>query len=243
MSTAASENEAAVQEKIPLHEFRGTPSEIGVAHGETLREALAREGRLGAGRVVDILRQVGEGLLAAHDQGIVHRDLKPDNLFLVASTRGRELVKVLDFGIARVGDHEEKGDRLTRTGSTVGTPAYMSPEQIQGDALDARSDLYSLGCVAYELLSGSVPLTGETMLEVMMAHLKEEPASLRTKVEASAFPLADLVMGLLAKAPEGRLAGAGELLDALEGLSLGAEPCRQELGLRETAADLSSGTK
>ncbi|HEU4631778.1 MAG TPA: serine/threonine-protein kinase, partial [Gemmatimonadaceae bacterium] len=126
--------------------------------GEPLSSTLAREGPLEPARVATIARQVAEALAAAHALGIVHRDLKPDNIMLAVGRDGREMVKVVDFGIAKA--MEGVTQQVTRTGYRIGTPAYMSPEQIRGDALDGRSDLYSLGCILFELLTGRPPFEG-----------------------------------------------------------------------------------
>src|SRR6185437_16776126 len=111
------------------------------------------EGRLPIGCAVDIAGQIAEALAAAHELNIVHRDLKPDNVMLTKSRSGRDVVKVVDFGIAKA--VQTDGQQITRTGFIVGTPAYMSPEQITGDPLDGRSDIYALGCILFKMLTGT----------------------------------------------------------------------------------------
>ncbi|AKJ05776.1 serine/threonine-protein kinase [Archangium gephyra] len=136
--------------------------------GETVDSLLMREGALPVPRAVDLAVQVLEVLEAAHAQGIVHRDLKPANLFLESSPGG-ERVKVLDFGLAALGG--ELHARLTQEGMSVGTPGFMSPEQMRGHPTDGRSDLYSLGCVLYELLTGFPPFPVMPSAEIVVAHL------------------------------------------------------------------------
>ncbi len=152
--------------------------------------------------IVQIGVQVCASLSEAHEHGIVHRDLKPSNIY-IDWVAGRRVVKVLDFGIAKVTDG---GTELTLTGMVVGTPAYMSPEQTVGHDLDARSDLYSLGVVLYELLSGAPPFVGEQAVSIAMAQLTREPTDLR---DTSLYPdmpasLGRLVGELLAKDPDAR---------------------------------------
>ena len=180
--------------------------------GRTLGEVLGDGAPLAAERVRDLTAQICEGLHAAHDVGIVHRDLKPDNLFCVADRRGRDHLKILDFGIARVTSGEE--DKITRTGTTIGTPAYMSPEQILGEELDQRSDLYSLGCVLRELLTGTPPFDHGTAVELMRAHLETPPSPVPAAVAPKA--LRELIADLLAKDRNDRPASAEAVIHRLE---------------------------
>lgn len=147
--------------------------------GETLYQALQKRGAIPLGECVDILQQAARGLNAAHKLGIVHRDLKPENIFLLRSEEGEPLVKVVDFGIAKLLD---TSSHRTLTGMVLGTPAYMSAEHaagMRGDELDARSDVYSLGVVTYEMLTGRVPFHSETPLGYIRKHVSEPPPSLR----------------------------------------------------------------
>jgi len=182
--------------------------------GRTLSALLEERGRLASPAVLEIVRQVAEALAAAHAQGVVHRDLKPDNLFLAPLPRGRELVKLLDFGLAGLADPAD-GERLGAVGKTVGTPAYMAPEQFRGALADARCDLYSLGCIAYQLLTGALPLTGRSLEEVAFCHCECAPAPPDAHVPLSPA-VSGLVMRLLAKDPVDRPARAVDLLDSLE---------------------------
>ena len=137
--------------------------------GATLADLLAQRGRLTVGEALLVALGVTEALIHAHDHGVVHRDLKPENTFLVAWDRDGYFVKVLDFGVAAVADSQTRG-ALGR-GEVLGTPAYMSPEQVRGDVVDRRSDLYSLGILLYEMLSGAPPFMAENASEVMRLHL------------------------------------------------------------------------
>ena len=145
--------------------------------GESLRELVKKRGALPVAEVVEIIQQVADGLDAAHDLGIIHRDLKPDNIFLTRDKRGRLVVKVVDFGIAKL----RESTTHTMTGMVLGTPAYMSYEQASGmrsDELDARSDIYLLGVVVYEMLTGRVPFHSDTPVGYLRKRLMEEPPPL-----------------------------------------------------------------
>jgi len=179
--------------------------------GGSVKDLLDREGRLPAGNALELTLQAARGLEVAHACGVLHRDVKPSNLLL--DRRGG--LKIGDFGLAKpaLGASE-----LTRTGSLVGTPLYMSPEQCKGAALDARTDLYSLGVTLFEMLLGKRPFEGETALAVLHKHVHEPvPSALRADPAVPA-PVASLVERLMAKEPGERCASAGELVDELERL-------------------------
>ena len=144
--------------------------------GEPLTDILARDGALPPERAGEIVRQTAEALSVAHDLGIVHRDLKPDNIMLAKFRDGSDCVKVVDFGIAKAAGIEAQ--KVTRTGLVIGTPEYMSPEQIAGDPLDARSDIYSLGLVAFNILTGRLPFPSKTAQESVIMRLTEPPVRL-----------------------------------------------------------------
>jgi serine/threonine-protein kinase len=144
--------------------------------GEPLTDILQRDGALPPARAAEIVRQTGEALSVAHDMGIVHRDLKPDNIMITRARDGSDLVKVVDFGIAKAMNVEAQ--KVTRTGLIVGTPEYMSPEQIAGDPLDGRSDIYSLGLVAFNILTGRLPFLSKTAQESVIMRLTEPPRRL-----------------------------------------------------------------
>jgi eukaryotic-like serine/threonine-protein kinase len=143
--------------------------------GAPLTDILQRTGALPPARAAEIVRQTGEALAVAHDMGIVHRDLKPDNIMITQARDGGDLVKVVDFGIAKANVEAQK---VTKTGLVIGTPEYMSPEQIAGDPLDGRSDIYSLGLVAFNILTGRLPFFSKTAQESVIMRLTEPPRRL-----------------------------------------------------------------
>jgi eukaryotic-like serine/threonine-protein kinase len=144
--------------------------------GEPLTDIIERVGALPAARAAGIVRQAGEALAVAHELGIVHRDLKPDNIMIARNRDGSDCVKVVDFGIAKAANVEAQ--KVTRTGLIVGTPEYMSPEQLAGDPLDGRSDVYSLALVGFAMLTGRLPFPSETAQESMIMRLTDRPRSL-----------------------------------------------------------------
>lgn len=171
-----------------------------LVRGLTLQDLLARHGPLDEMGALALAAQAVAGLAAAHAQGIVHRDLKPANLMVTADG----MLKLMDFGIARVGGAE----RLTRHGHMIGTLAFMAPEQIRGASGDARSDLYSLGLVLYEMLAGRSPFAAATDYEFLDAQVNQVPAPLRGFVPTLSDRFHDAIMRCLAKAPEHRFASA-----------------------------------
>lgn len=186
--------------------------------GGTLGQLVERDGPLTPTKTLQVMWQVAEALSAAAEKGLVHRDIKPDNLMLDRSGA----VKVADFGLARLS--EAATPRITREGITLGTPLYMSPEQVEGRQVDSRSDLYSLGVTAYHLLSGEPPFVGETALAVAVRHLNEAPPSIHTRRDALPASLADVIHRLMAKSPDERYASPSALLEALQSVaSLGAD--------------------
>src|SRR5271170_314165 len=191
--------------------------------GEGLDALLAR-GPLSATRAIGITIQACEALAAAHRLGVIHRDIKPANLMLARTADGSDCVKVLDFGIAKVkaGSPLRDGASLTQTGALVGTPAYMSPEQCQGvhgDQLTESSDLYSLGVVLYQMLTGSVPFKADTAVGMLMAHLQQSPPDPRAMRPEVPEPLVRVVFRALEKDPANRFATADEMREALENAS------------------------
>jgi serine/threonine-protein kinase len=146
--------------------------------GEPLTGLLERDGALPLPRATAIFKQTADALQAAHDLGIVHRDLKPDNIMLARGRDGTDVVKVVDFGIAKAVGGDETGQKVTKTGLVVGTPEFMSPEQLSGDKLDGKSDLYSLALVYFRMLTGHLPFQAETVQETMIKRLTDEPKKL-----------------------------------------------------------------
>ncbi|MGH7636662.1 MAG: protein kinase domain-containing protein, partial [Gemmatimonadaceae bacterium] len=178
--------------------------------GPPLTKIIEESGALPAIRAADIARQTADALSVAHDMGIVHRDLKPDNIMLAKNRDGSDCVKVVDFGIAKVANNESQ--KVTRTGLVVGTPEYMSPEQLAGDKLDGRSDIYSLGLVAFAMMTGKLPFPGETVQESMIARLTDEPKRLiEMKPDVNWPPAVQVVMDkALQRDFETRYKSAGE---------------------------------
>ncbi len=176
--------------------------------------ALLREGRLRPELALEIAYQVCAALTEPHARGIVHRDLKPDNIILLPISDGTFQVKVLDFGIAR---NSETGTHLTQTGVICGTPSYMSPEQAQNLAVDARTDLYSLGVVLYEMLTGHLPFQGESGLQLLMNHV-QRPAPRLSEAYPGLVPepVSDLVQDLMEKAPGDRPQSAMAVRDRIK---------------------------
>lgn len=173
--------------------------------GRTLEQALRAEGPFSERRAAQILLQVARSLVSAHAADIVHRDLKPANIMVANLSDGEEHVKVLDFGVAKILDADAK--RITRTDGPIGTPAYMSPEQVSGKAIDLRSDLYSLGCVLHELVTGEAPYGSEQAVSVMFQHVSDPVPPLPKVLPAGAAPssaLRKLHAALLEKKKEAR---------------------------------------
>jgi serine/threonine-protein kinase len=156
--------------------------------GEPLTDVLDREQALSVARATRIFQQAADGLQAAHDLGIVHRDLKPDNIMISRGRDGADVVKVVDFGIAKAVGGDDAGQKVTKTGLVVGTPEYMSPEQLAGDAVDGRSDLYSLALVYFRMLTGRLPFEGETVQDLMVKRLTDAPAALAAARPDLSFP-------------------------------------------------------
>ncbi len=181
--------------------------------GQNLRDWISRNGPPNLPHALSVMRQVAAALAKAAEQSVVHRDVKPENIMLTPSGE----VKVADFGLARIAREGEAID-LTRIGITMGTPLYMSPEQVEGKPLDHRSDLYSFGVTCYHMLSGSPPFSGETALGVAVQHLKKQPAPLENLRPDLPPPLCRLVHKMLAKEPQQRCQSALEVLRELRRL-------------------------
>lgn len=192
--------------------------------GRTLTEVLAEAGRLPAERAANIVYQVADGLEAAHRISIVHRDLKPDNILVVSDESGADKCKVVDFGIAKAFDGSESGKtQLTQAGAIIGTPEFMSPEQVLGENLDARSDVYALAVVAYHLLTGSLPFVAATPERSLTMRLIQDPSPLAETAPDVEWPVAlqEAFDRALAREPGERtpsaLQFAEELIAATEG--------------------------
>src|SRR4026209_1542327 len=184
--------------------------------GKTLKQLIRDEGPLPLARVVDITRQVGDALNAAHEQGIIHRDLKSDNIMLVDTMSG-DHAKVLDFGIAKINEPDGAVDtNLTAPNLVIGTPQYMSPAQCSQDVeIDSRSDIYSLGVILFEMLVGHVPFSGDSPTMVMMKHLQEPVPSVLEEREDLPAAVARVVLRAMAKLPGNRYQNVSELVEDL----------------------------
>ncbi|HSC86891.1 MAG TPA: serine/threonine-protein kinase [Polyangiaceae bacterium] len=182
--------------------------------GRSVRDLLEEEGALPVQRSILIAEQVATALAAAHQSGIVHRDLKPENVMLLGDSDG-DFVKVLDFGLAKLGQDDGTDTKLTKMGAVYGTPQYMAPEQASGSEVDHRADLYALGVMLYEMLKGEPPFQAEQMVALLVKHMTEEPPPLPPSIPPE---LADLVFSLLAKQVDQRPPSADALLSALRAL-------------------------
>lgn len=166
--------------------------------GPTLEQLLDEKGAIPWHLAAALFLQICAGLEAAHKKGIVHRDIKPGNIIVTKQTDASPAIKIVDFGLAKIFD-EQARNSLTSTGHTIGTPSYMSPEQCLGKSIDERSDIYSLGCVMYEVLTGSCPFRGDGVMEVMLQHINELPATIE-----SPKPSPDLSLQALLRRVGGR---------------------------------------
>jgi WD40 repeat protein len=201
---------------VPVYqvgEDRGLPFlAMQLLKGETLEDRLQREPILPPAEVWRIGREMAEGLAAAHASGLIHRDIKPANVWLEGE---RARVKILDFGLARAEDEES---HLTQTGVVAGTPAYMAPEQARGEKVDARCDLFSLGCVLYRLCTGEKAFKGTNPTATLLSLTQDQPRPPRELNPAIPQELSDLVMSLLAKDPGQRPASDRTVIEAIEGM-------------------------
>jgi serine/threonine protein kinase len=192
--------------------------------GKDLRHAIEEAGPFSIPRTLNIGKQVASALAAAHNLGITHRDIKPDNILLVHQADGNDLVKVLDFGIAKIRDGAADmgtGYTTTKTGVVVGTPQYMSPEQAMGksgEAIDGRSDIYSLGCALYEMLTGQLPFESETPVGLLIHHIQTTPVPPHQRAPQQRIPyaLSMVLMKAMEKDKADRYQTAEEMTEALE---------------------------
>jgi hypothetical protein len=177
-------------------------------------------GRISWKAALGIVRQISGALGAAHSKGIVHRDLKPDNIFLVLDSEvpGGERIKLLDFGIAKLMHDAGAGTSVTRTDAIMGTPTYMSPEQCRGVAADHRADLYSLGCIAFELCAGRPPFIGEGAGDVLSAHIHVQVPAMATLGCDVPWEVENLICWLLAKPPSQRMQSTAELIRTIDAI-------------------------
>src|SRR5262245_6988524 len=189
--------------------------------GKPLADVIAKEGALAAERVIKIMRQVCGALDEAHMQNIIHRDLKPENIILTARAGETDFVKVLDFGIAARSESADaqREQKLTQQGMVLGTPPYMSPEQFTGKALDSRSDIYSLGVMAYEMLTGKLPFEADTPWQWATQHMTAQPLPFEVTAPSSSIPhgMRDAILKSLQKDRDKRQASARDFFAELSG--------------------------
>ena len=213
--------------------------------GKSLRQVLQENGALPVARAFSIARQVALALGAAHDLGIVHRDIKPDNIVLVPQADGSEVVKVLDFGIAKVADENldgAAGYKPTSTGMVLGTPHYLSPEQAKGkksSMIDGRADLYALGVMLYEMLTGELPFKSDTAIEMLLHHIQSAPVPTHLLKPELNIPetASQLVMKALEKDPAQRFQTGAQMAAAL------AEPANLPPASEQSMAGTKTGSK
>lgn len=244
---------------VDITDFGETPSgsvffAMEFLDGHDLAHHIRSGGPMPFDRARHIATQICRALGAAHAKGIIHRDMKPENVFLVERERRMDFVKILDFGIAKISslDSEAGGSRLTRTGMIFGTPEYMSPEQARGDRPDHRVDVYAMGCILYEMLTGDVPFHADTFMGVLTRHMFDAPEPMSQRNPAIALPpgVEEVVMRALAKDREQRfqtmkefslaLAACGGAMNVAE--AWGDEPShveRSATGLRPMVTGLS----
>ncbi|WP_437724469.1 serine/threonine-protein kinase [Sorangium sp. So ce861] len=192
--------------------------------GETLFRRLRKAGRLSAPDAMGVARQIARGLREAHKHGVVHRDLKPSNVMLVPGEDTGELVKILDFGLVKV--LADDSEELTQQGSFLGSPRFMSPEQISHGKVDLRTDVYSLGVIVYQMLCGKVPFEAQNSVQILIAHLQQPVPRMRERNPEADVPepLEAFVLRCLSKDPEGRPAN-------MEAFIRGLAECAQAMGL------------
>src|SRR5258706_213480 len=207
--------------------------------GRTLKDLIRSEGAMTLDRAVEIVRQVSGALDAAHQQGVIHRDLKSENIMLT-QTNGGDWAKVLDFGIAKIQQPEGVRDHdITAANLVIGTPQYMSPEQCsQSGPIDARSDVYSLGVIIFEMLAGRVPITGESPAAILMKHVGGDPPFVLDARPDLSASIDNLIKKALAKRPSERFQTAGALSDAfaLAAAQTGAVTSKQVAPVADTVA-------
>jgi eukaryotic-like serine/threonine-protein kinase len=210
--------------------------------GHPLSDLIEREAPLPPARALAIAAQIADALAASHAHGVVHRDLKPENIFLVTRGDDASFVKVLDFGLAKLVHNDDASPNRTAAGTVMGTPFYMAPEQCQGRReLDGRADIYSLGVVLFEMLTGKVPFGGNNYAEVFVKQLSMRPPSVRSLVPALPPSLDVILQRALAKLPADRFTGMASFREALlepegHGAAVAGAPVPDDLSTRMRAA-------
>lgn len=232
---------------ITVYDFGISPSGqpfivMDYLQGISLADVIKEEGQIGVERAIKILSQACDALDHAHKQGVLHRDVKPTNFVLINYDEEKDFVKVVDFGVAKLMNATPEGQRLTQAGEVCGSPVYMSPEQCTGGELDQRSDIYSMGIVIYETLTGKLPILGKTMVDTMSKHISEMPPSFAQARPDLYIPerLEQVVFRALAKDPNDRHQTMDELRIELEHAI--PRPGKSQV-LRSTPSDQRSPTE
>ncbi|MFI5289072.1 MAG: serine/threonine-protein kinase, partial [Polyangia bacterium] len=204
---------------VDVQDFGQTPDGdsfivMELLEGRGLGETMKTEGAFSVPRATHVALQLADGLAAAHARGIIHRDLKPDNVMLISRGSDGDFVKILDFGLAKLSGPGAMQHK-TKTGSVLGTPHYMAPEQAEGKKIDHRVDVYALGCILFQMMTGRVPFPGNGFGEVLVKHLREPPP-LPSRLNPAVPPSVEkIVLHALAKRPEFRFASMDEFRAAL----------------------------
>ena len=221
VTEAKSVNQIGNEHIVDIHDF-GTTSDgefyfiMEFLQGEALSDCLKNNAPMGTTRALSIAAQVADALASSHEHGIIHRDLKPENIFLITKGHVRDFVKVLDFGLAKLTQGDDKVSHKTRTGSVMGTPYYMAPEQCEGRAaIDHRADIYSLGVILFEMVTGKVPFGGEGYGEIIVKHMTAAVPSPRAINPLLPASVESIILRALAKSREARFQTMGELGAAL----------------------------
>ncbi len=215
---------------VEITDFGSTPNGsvffvMEYLNGEDLSDTIKSAGKMPWPRVSRIMLQIIDALKSAHEAGIIHRDMKPENCFRLKRGSNPDFIKVLDFGIAKVSSEEGEGGRnLTRTGMIFGTPEYMSPEQAKGEKVDSRVDVYALGVILYELLTGRVPFSADTFMGILTKHMFEPPAAPSTIVPEADIPpeVEAIILKALQKDREYRFQSMEEMGAAIEAVGSGS---------------------
>jgi serine/threonine protein kinase len=231
-----------------VDEVTGTPFlAMEYLKGEPLNEVMGKGVSMSLARAARITGQVAQALAEAHEAGIVHRDLKPANIFLLAARGGREFAKVMDFGIAKVLRHDDvdTGESLTATGTTVGTPRYMSPEQATAEKVDFRSDLYALGCILHEMITGRQVFEAEDRVSLLLKHVTVQPPALPDVLpggEALPKALGDLHRSMLSKLRDQRPSNCRVVVDVCEAVEHGRHVDAQAMLIEARTGPMAAAT-
>lgn len=186
-------------------------------NGDSFMKIIAERDTIDDTRAIRLLRQICQGLMHLHSRNIIHRDLKPENILITITDEGKEVIKLIDFGVAKPDNHDGALQALTQTGQFVGSPMYMSPEQCLGRKVDPRSDLYSFGCILFEFITGKPPFRGANMLDTLNLHIRQPvnvPTDLKNSLGRRLLPIA---LKCLEKDPDNRYQTAKEILQAIDG--------------------------